>query len=304
MQTNSSPTPIVSIPPAIAPPTNWPTSRNRVLLVDDDVSLLKVMRRVLEAHGFEVVSANVNEALKHIAMTIEPFEVLISDLHMPGHADGLIVANAMRQSNPKAITVVMSGYPDMTEAAATILLQADHILLKPIEFQPLIALIREKLASRALPRTKDTTETVATILERTGSIIIAQWLKRVEGNEDLARIALTVEERTGHLPRLMQDLVHRLRQPQSLECGRIDSSFARKHGALRRKQGYSVALIVEESRMLQVSIFQILQNNLKRADFSQLLMNVMVIADEVDWQLTQAVRCYVDLRRPVEPQAA
>jgi hypothetical protein len=53
-------------------------------------------------------------------------------------------------------------------------------------------------------------------------------------------------------------------------------------------------MIVEESRMLQVSIFQTLQNNLSKVDFSLLLMNVMVIADEVDWQLVQAMRSYVD----------
>jgi len=57
--------------------------------------------------------------------------------------------------------------------------------------------------------------------------------------------------------------------------------------------------------MLQVSIFQTLQSNLNRVNFSQLLMNVMVIADEVDWQLTQAIRSYVgEQHSPVTPLAA
>jgi hypothetical protein len=46
--------------------------------------------------------------------------------------------------------------------------------------------------------------------------------------------------------------------------------------------------------MLQVSIFQTLQNNLHRVDFSLLLIDVMTIADEVDWQLTQAMRSYME----------
>jgi len=48
-------------------------------------------------------------------------------------------------------------------------------------------------------------------------------------------------------------------------------------------------MIVEESRILQVSIFQTLQNNLSVVDFSLLLIDVMTIADEVDSQLKQTI---------------
>lgn len=51
--------------------------------------------------------------------------------------------------------------------------------------------------------------------------------------------------------------------------------------------------MVEESRMLQVSIFQTLQNNLYRVNFSLVLVGVMAIADEVDSQLAQAMASYV-----------
>jgi hypothetical protein len=52
-------------------------------------------------------------------------------------------------------------------------------------------------------------------------------------------------------------------------------------------------MMVEESRMLQVSIFQTLQNNLARVDFSLLPVGVMAIADEVDSQLAQAMASYI-----------
>jgi electron transfer flavoprotein alpha/beta subunit len=45
--------------------------------------------------------------------------------------------------------------------------------------------------------------------------------------------------------------------------------------------------------MLQVSIFQTLQNNLAKVDFSLLLVGVMAIADEVDSQLGQAMASYI-----------
>jgi hypothetical protein len=51
-------------------------------------------------------------------------------------------------------------------------------------------------------------------------------------------------------------------------------------------------MVVEESRILQVSIFKTLQNNLSRVDFSKLLLDVICIADEVDSQLKQAMLSY------------
>jgi hypothetical protein len=52
-------------------------------------------------------------------------------------------------------------------------------------------------------------------------------------------------------------------------------------------------MMVEESRMLQVSIFETLQNNLINIDFSVLLIGVMTIADEVDSQLSQAMESFI-----------
>jgi len=51
--------------------------------------------------------------------------VLLSDLHMPDPGDGLTVVSAMRHANPRAVTLIFSGYPAMKEAAAAILGQAD-----------------------------------------------------------------------------------------------------------------------------------------------------------------------------------
>jgi hypothetical protein len=50
---------------------------------------------------------------------------------------------------------------------------------------------------------------------------------------------------------------------------------------------YTAAMAVEESRLLQVSIFTILHENVKNLELSTLLPNVVTIADEVDAQLKQ-----------------
>jgi hypothetical protein len=94
------------------------------------------------------------------------------------------------------------------------------------------------------------------------------------------------------LPQLLRDLVARLRKRQKIDADSTTSASAWGHGKKRFRQGYSVAMMVQESRMLQVSIFQTLQSNLPSIDFSLLLTDVMCIADEVDSQLAQSMRSY------------
>jgi hypothetical protein len=128
-------------------------------------------------------------------------------------------------------------------------------------------------------------QSVADILERELQHLIKDWLARVDQEPDLSFIRLNYEDRTGHLPQLLHDVIARLR----LDAGSKApiSTAAATHGDLRRKQGYTVAMVVEESRLLQVTIFSTLHNNVKHLDFGLLLPDVVTIADEVDAQLKE-----------------
>jgi hypothetical protein len=138
--------------------------------------------------------------------------------------------------------------------------------------------------SRAGPGTASM-ESVADILERELQSVIVDWLARVEQVPDLKCVPLSFEERTGHLPYLLHDVIARLR----LDAGTKApiSKAASEHGELRRKQGYTVAMAVEESRLLQVTIFSTLHKNVKNLEFGTLLPDVVTIADEVDAQLKE-----------------
>ena len=131
-------------------------------------------------------------------------------------------------------------------------------------------------------------ESVADILDRELQTVIDEWLRRVEEQPDLKRIPMTAEERTGHLPHLLHDVIKRLRQHAGTkaEISQV-SQAAAAHGDLRHEQGYTVAMAVEESRLLQVSIFTTLHKNVKQLQFSALLPDVVTIADEVDAQLKE-----------------
>jgi CheY-like chemotaxis protein len=266
------------------------TTMAKVLLAEDDDSVRDMLRTSLERDGFEVVAvSSVREALSRIAS--ETFDLLLSDLHMPLAGDGFTVVSAMRHTHPNAVTLVLSGYPELDEALAAIRLQADEILVKPIQIAALREIIREKLANPTV-RKPLTTVTVASILEHDLQATVQAWMALVKNNQELACIPLSFADRTGHLPNLLADLIYRLRMPASAKAS--FSLAAHEHGHLRRSQGYTAAMMVEESRILQVSIFRTLQNNLGSVDFSQVLLDVMTIADEVDSQLKQAMLSFFE----------
>ncbi|MDQ1453338.1 MAG: hypothetical protein QOK38_3204 [Acidobacteriaceae bacterium] len=263
----------------------------KLLLVDDDEALRYMLATVLEEHGYDVTTAaSVPEALKLI--TAGSYDVLLSDLHMPGRGDGLTVVSAMRHANPKAVTILLSAFPEMDAAAHAILLQADQILVKPMNIPALIEAIEQRLATGPPP--SRVIESVATILEYSIESTIDAWYERVKRDKKLTAVSMSREQRVGHIPKILIDLVHRLRSFKSLGSSELVSGAAEDHGRSRRQQGYSAAMLVEESRMLQVSIFETLQKSLASIDFSILLNSVMTIADEVDAQLSQAIDSYTD----------
>jgi len=262
----------------------------KILLVDDDEVVRWSLGRVLEQNGFNVtVAASVPEALKLISSEI--YDVLLTDLHMPGAGDGLTVVSAMRHANPKAITLLLTAFPEMEAASQAILLQADQILVKPMDVTALVEVIKQRLASGAPVPHK--VESVAAILERSVLKTIDDWFERVQREESLMTIPMSYEQRCSHLPEVFSDLVHRLRSSKLIGSKELVSDAAARHGSNRRQQGYTAAMLVEESRMLQVCIFQTLQDNLAGIDFSVLLIEVMTIADEVDSQLSQAMASYI-----------
>jgi len=269
----------------------------KVLVVDDDEAIRMILQEGLQRDGFEVVTAsNVSDALRHIAT--EHFDVLLSDLHMPLAGDGFTVVSAMRHTHPKALTMVLSGYPALDEAMAAIIAQADEIIVKPFLIGSIKELIHTRLANpRPVKRVQS--ESVASILERDTDLTIQNWLELVDRDTELTCVPLNNLERTGHLPKLLRDVVLRLRLDTGMAAP--TSIAARDHGDMRREQGYTVPMVVEESRILQISIFRTLQRNLRSVDFSKVLLDVVTIADEVDSQLKQALSSFVSPTVIVKP---
>jgi DNA-binding response OmpR family regulator len=265
---------------------------SRVLLADDNDEIGALFQEGLELNGFDVLLASsVRSALSLIAT--EQFDVLLYDLHTPDASDVFVVVNALLQGHHNPVILVLSRYPAVQGGLSALLLKPDEILMKPVGIVAITERIRKKLQNPTVQRSF-TFENVASILERDLTITIHHWMRQVELSEELSHIDLCYADRTAHLPSLFNELIFRLRARSGTKA--CLSIAAYDYGHLRRNQGYTLAMIVEESRILQLSIFKTLQDNLHSVDFSKLLLDVRTIADEVDSQLKQAILGYTSSR--------
>ena len=141
-----------------------------------------------------------------------------------------------------------------------------------------------------------TVKSVAVIIERELASTIREWLKQVKLVPDLTNVPLSDSDRTNHLPKLFDDLLCRLRLAR--DAPRV-SITASAHGRLRFAQGYSPSMLVEESRIFQVTTFGTLHLHQSELDQNQVLLDVMTIADEADRQLTETVRGFMTAQAAV-----
>jgi hypothetical protein len=146
---------------------------------------------------------------------------------------------------------------------------------------------------------KEKSDSVAAILERELEPTIKEWLRRVNLVPELIQIPLSDTDRTRHLPAMFRELIFRLRLPS--DAHRPISVTAGAHGQRRHAQGYSPSMLVEESRIFQVVTFRTLHLHHSELDQIRLLPDVIVIADEADSQLSEAVRILTACN-PVRPR--
>ena len=260
----------------------------RLLLVDDDETVLAGLSIILEANDFDVTTAgNVVEALRLISS--EQFDVLLTDLHMPGPGDGLILVGAIRHVNPKAVAMVLSANPDLGKATAALLREADEVFVKPAKPGPIVEAIRQRLESEERGPRMLHVESIASVLERERARITFLWQEKLK---EATSLSGADEQAYWRLDEAVDEVLYRLRNPQPIGSMTLFSMAAMQHGAKRRRQGFKSTVLVEEARALQVALFQTIGANLERIDLGQLPGTLMAIADEVNAQLVQSIAGY------------
>jgi signal transduction histidine kinase/CheY-like chemotaxis protein len=123
-------------------------SRPKILVVDDEPSVLLTVQAILTQEGYDVdgVSSG-DEAV--LAVREHQFDVVLTDLKMKG-VDGLGVLAEVRKRSPNTVTLMMTGYGSVDSALEALQLGAYEYLLKPVEISELKMAVQRSLERKRL----------------------------------------------------------------------------------------------------------------------------------------------------------
>lgn len=119
----------------------------RVLVADDEAGMREFLRLSLRHHGYDVQSATDGQEAIDLIAAGPAFDVVISDLTMPGKG-GLDVLAAAKHQNPAPISIMMTAYATTDTAVEAMKLGAEDYLVKPFQLDELHLVISRALARR------------------------------------------------------------------------------------------------------------------------------------------------------------
>jgi CheY-like chemotaxis protein len=111
----------------------------RVLLVEDEGIIRMMTTEMLEEEGFEVVEARDGDEAVRLLDQGEPFDVLFTDVQMPGILDGIGVAMHIRKLYPTIPVLVVSGYAAQLTARLGALNPPAVFLDKPYDMDDVVS---------------------------------------------------------------------------------------------------------------------------------------------------------------------
>jgi response regulator RpfG family c-di-GMP phosphodiesterase len=199
--------------------TDVGNTSGRILIVDDEPAIGRLLRDKLSHDGFECKDCTQGEdALKLLAH--QAFDAVVSDLQMPG-LSGLDLLRKVRQSFPHVAFLIATGVNDIHESIRAMKEGADDYLLKPFQWDTVLLSINRALEKRRLEQELENyrKHLEEMVDQRTQQLQAA--IRRIEQTYDdtlealAAALDLRDHETAGHSRRVMQ---HSLEIAQRMGC--------------------------------------------------------------------------------------
>lgn len=136
-------------------------SRGRILIADDEPTFLTSTAELLRREGFTVETATDGDAAVAAMVAARadaPFDLLITDLEMPGNADLDLVRQVAHLSGGLPI-IIITGFPSVRSAVASIELPVAAYLVKPVHFPDLLTRVSSAVARFRSYRAMQSAET-------------------------------------------------------------------------------------------------------------------------------------------------
>lgn len=127
--------------------TSEVAAAERILVVDDDPRLCRLLARLLKAEGYEVQTAH-NGHMMWRALRERSVDLVLLDLRLPGGEDGLTLARRLRAESDVSL-IMLTGKSDAVDKVVGLELGADDYVTKPFDRRELVARIRSVLRRSA-----------------------------------------------------------------------------------------------------------------------------------------------------------
>ena len=117
--------------------------RAKILVVDDEPSIRKVLTAILEEKGYSVETAeNGREAIRKSKTKF--YNLALIDIRLPD-MEGVKLLTEMKETKPRMAKIIITGYPSLQNAVEALNRGADAYIIKPLDIDKTLATIEEQL---------------------------------------------------------------------------------------------------------------------------------------------------------------
>lgn len=128
-----------------------PTFQGNILLADDEETFLEATQDLLQEEGYDCHTVRNAEELGQALHSEWDFDLLITDLNMPGNRV-LEMVRTIRLQSAQLPVIVVTGYPSVPTAVESIHLHVLEYLIKPVDYPALLAAIKQGLQQKQVLR--------------------------------------------------------------------------------------------------------------------------------------------------------
>ena len=114
-----------------------------ILIVDDDETILAVLKEILELDGYTVETAATGKEAVEKSENIF-FNLSMLDIKLPD-MEGTELITKLHKANPQMIKIIITGFPSFDNAVKSLNLGADAYIMKPVNSKELLELVGEKI---------------------------------------------------------------------------------------------------------------------------------------------------------------
>jgi DNA-binding NtrC family response regulator len=126
------------------------TQKARILAVDDDENILKVVKAILQEKGYEVETAQTGaEGIKKTKENT--YDLMLIDIRLPD-MEGTELLTRVQDTKPKIRKIIVTGYPTLQNAVLAVNKAADAYVMKPFDVDNLLNTIEDQLAKQKKER--------------------------------------------------------------------------------------------------------------------------------------------------------